>query len=182
MINESINAGRQTTRGVDIEAGTRRWHSFSPYFSAEYLHSKDNDDLQVGTTYLPTAGKTAVRSPEFQAALGLSYDDGTFFSNFNVKYVDSQYSTFLNDEKIPSYATANLSVGARLPSDGLKARPEIKLNLINLTGHDYLASVANPTATANGATARDGTAVAGASPAYYLSGGFAAVFTITQAF
>ncbi|MHB8283871.1 MAG: TonB-dependent receptor, partial [Caulobacteraceae bacterium] len=149
LINESINAGDQWTYGLDLEAGTRRWHGFSPYISAEYLHAIDQNDLEVGDTYLPTAGKTAVQSPHVQTALGLSYDDGTFFANFHVKYVGSQYSTFMDDEKIPSYATADLGVGARLPPDGLKARPELKLNLINLTGANYLSSVANPTANAN---------------------------------
>lgn len=182
LINESINAGKQSTYGLDLEGGTRRWRGFSPYVSAEYLHSIDQDDLQVGDTYLPTAGKTAVRSPEVQAAIGLSYDNGTFFANFHVKYVGSQYSTFMDDEKIPSYATADLGMGARLPSVGLKGRPELKLNLLNLTGSNYLSSVANPTSNAKDAIARDGSTISGASPTYYLSGGFSAMVTISQAF
>ncbi len=182
LINESINAGSQSTYGIDLEAGARRWHGISPYFSAEYLHSIDNDDLQVGETYLQTSGKTAVRSPEFQSALGLSYDDGAFFGNFHVKYVGAQYATFMNDEKIPSYATADLAVGVRLPPIGLKGRPELKLNLVNLTGADYLSAVANPTANAKDTIARNGSVIAEASPAYYLSGGFSAMFTFTQAF
>ena len=180
--NESINAGNQTTRGIDIEGGMRPWHHISPYFSAEYLHSVEDSNLFAGTlgggalgtpgntaVYLPTAGKTSIRSPEVQAALGLSYDDGNFFGTFSVKYVDSQYGTFMNDEGIPSYITTNLAVGARLPSDGLRARPEVKLNLMNLGGASYLSAVANPGETAG-------------SSSYYLAGGFAMMFTATQAF
>ena len=182
LISESVNAGSQSTYGLDVEAGTRPWHHISPYISGEYLHSVDDSNFAVGTTALPTAGKTAVRSPEFQGALGLNYDNGTFFANFNVKYVDTQYATFMNDEKIPAYATVNVGIGARLPSAGLKAGPELKLNLINLTGLNYLASVASPTPNAHDATAVDGSTIAGAPPNYYLSGGFAAMFTATQAF
>jgi len=182
LISESVNAGGQTTRGIDVEAGTRPWHHISPYVSGEYLSAVTDNDLQVGTTYLPTAGKTAIRSPKYQAALGLSYDDGTFFGNFNVKYTDSQFSTFMDDEKIPSFTTANLALGYRLPQIGLKARPELKLNFSNLGGGDYLSGVANPTSNAKDTIARDGSVIAGASPAYYLAGGFAVVFTAKQAF
>jgi len=182
MINQSVNAGSQTTYGVDLEAGTRPWRHFSPYVSGEWLHSVDDNNFLVGTTFLPTAGKTAVRSPQYEAAVGLNYDNGSFFANFNAKFVDTQYSTFMNDEKIPAYITANLGVGARLPSYGLKTGPELKLNIINLTGRNYLASVASPTPNAQTQTALDGSQIAGSPPSYYLSGGFAVMFTATQAF
>jgi len=182
LINESINAGRQSTYGLDFEAGGKPWNHISPYVSAEWLHSVDDSNLLVGTDYLPTAGKTSIRSPDYQVALGLSYDDGTFFANFNVKTVGSQYSTFMNDEKIPGYTVENMGFGARLPWNGLRARPEIKINLSDLSGISYLGSVANPTSNAQTQTAVGGTTIAGASPTYYLSGGFAAMVTYTQAF
>ena len=179
--NQSINAGGQTSRGIDFEAGTRPWHHISPYVSAEYLHATiDNDIAAITTTsaqdYLPTKGKTAVRSPRFQAGLGLNYDDGDFFGSFDVKYVSKQFSTFVNDEEIPSRATTDLSVGYRLPSVGLKGRPELKLNFINM-GSDYLSGVANPTGNATQVTGRDGGKIAPSSPTYYLSSGLAVLFT-----
>ena len=182
QISESINAGGQTTRGVDLELGTRAWHNLSPYVSAEYLHATIDNDLQVGTDTLPTAGKTAVRSPKLQAALGLSYDDGTVFGTLSVKHVASQYATFTNDEKIPGYTTMDVGLGYRLPQVGLKARPELKLNLLNLTAGDYLSGVANPTANARDTVGRSGTVIPGTPPSYYLSGGFAAIVTAQQAF
>ena len=183
LVNQSVNAGHQKTYGIDVEWGGRPWNHISPYVSGEYLHSVYGDDLPVGDTFLPTAGKTSVRSPKFQGAIGLAYDDGDFFGNFNVKGVTSQYATAMNDEKIKGYATMNFAIGARLPTiANLRARPEIKLNLTNLTGHTYLSSVASPTSNAQDAIARDGTIVPGASPTYYLSGGFAALVTATQAF
>ncbi len=183
LVNESVNAGAQSTYGVDVEYGGRSWHHISPYVSGEYLHSVDDNDLPYGDTVLPTAGKTSIRSPEFQGAIGLSYDDGNFFGNFNVKAVSSQFSTFMNDEKIPGYATVNLGFGARLPSVGLRGRPTVKVNFTNLTGINYLSSVANPTANAQPQLARDGVTVSsGASPTYYLSGGRSAMVTVSQAF
>jgi outer membrane receptor protein involved in Fe transport len=181
-INYSINAGGQTTDGVDVELGTKPIYGFSPYISAEYLHSTIDNDLPIDGDFLPTKGKSAVRSPPVQVALGIKYDNGDFFANLNVKYVDDQYSTFMNDEKIPSYETVDLGVGYRLPDIGLRARPEIKLNLINLTGDNYLSGVANPTANATTVKGRFGTMFTGNSPAYYLSGGFSMAFTATQAF
>ncbi len=180
-VNQTINAGGQTTRGIDIEAGLRPWHHISPYVSGEYLHSTIDNDLAVGGDVLPTAGRTAIRSPQFQAALGLNYDDGSFFGQFNVKYVDSQYSTFMNDESIPGYVTNDLAVGYRLPKFGLRGRPELKLNFINLGG-DYLSGVANPTANAKPVAGKFGTLIAGSAPTYYVSSGLAILFTAKQAF
>ena len=180
-VNQSVNAGGQTSRGVDFEAGTKPWYHISPYVSAEYLHATIDDNIAVGNDYLPTQGKTAVRSPSFQGAIGLSYDDGTFFGSFHVKYVGDQYSTFMNDEKIPSYVTTDLGVGYRLPNFGLRARPELKLNFINM-GSDYLASVANPTNNAQNTVGIRGTVIAGSAPTYYLSSGLAVLFTAKQDF
>ena len=183
QINTSINAGGQTTRGIDVEMGARPWYHISPYLSAEYLRATiDNDFHLVGQDYLPTAGKTAVRSPKIQAALGLSYDDGTVFGTLGVKHVGAQYATFMDDEKIPEYTTMDMGVGYRLPPIGLKARPQLKLNIINLTGEDYLSGVANPTPNAKTTIGRAGTQIAGTQPSYYLSGGFTVIFTAQQAF
>ncbi len=186
LINESVNAGSQSTYGIDFEAGGKPWHHISPYVSAEYLHSVDDSDLPIltstGVAYLPTAGKTSVRSPPYQAAIGLNYDDGTFFANFNAKTVGSQFSTFMNDEKIPGYTVENMAFGVRLPWNALRARPEIKVNLTDLSGITYLGSVANPTANANTVNDSADDVIPGSSPTYYLSGGFAAMATYTQAF
>jgi len=180
-VNRSINAGGQTSRGIDLEAGTRPWHHISPYVSAEYLQATIDNDIQSGRDTLPTRGKTAVRSPHVQAALGLGYDDGTVFGSFDAKYVGKQFSTFTNDEQIASHITTNLSLGYRAPAIGLKARPEFKLNLINMGG-DYLSGVANPTTNAKSTLGRAGTAIAGTAPSYYLSAGLAVLFTARQSF
>ncbi len=181
-INESVNAGGQTSRGLDAELGARPWHYLSPYVSFEYLNATIDNDIPAGPDYLPTKGKTAVRSPRVQAGLGIAYDDGRIFGNLNVKYVDKQFSTFMNDESIPSYATVDVGVGYRLPKLGLKARPELKLNVVNIGDTTYLSGVADPTLAARDTLGRRGTVVAGSAPSYYLSGGLAVLLTAKQAF
>jgi hypothetical protein len=44
----------------------------------QYEHA--DDYLPVGSDYLPTKGKIALRSPEFMGSAGLTYDYGSFFS------------------------------------------------------------------------------------------------------
>ena len=179
--NLSINAGGQTSRGIDAEAGARPWHHLSPYLSVEYLHATIDNNIQDGTDEASTAGKVATSSPEFQAAFGLHYDDGTVFGQFDVKYVGKQFTTFTNDESIPSTVTPDLSVGVRLPKGGLARRTELQLNFINIGG-TFLSGVATPTISAQDVRGKFGTVIAGTAPTYYLSSGTAVLFTAKQAF
>jgi len=182
LVNVSTNAGGQTSRGIDAELGTKAWNHLSTYTSFEYLNATIDNNIAAYGDYVPTRGKTAVRSPRVQAAIGLSYDDGDIFGNINVKFVDKQYSTFMDDQTIPAYVTMDVAAGYRFPSIGLKGRPEIKLNLININEGDYLSGVANPTTNANTVIGRFGNAIPGSSPTYYLSAGFTALVTLKQAF
>jgi outer membrane receptor protein involved in Fe transport len=191
MVGSNINAGGQTSRGLDAELGLRPIRHWRPYVSAEFLHATTDNDFSVAgvapdgaavADYLPTRGKTAVRSPAFQGAIGLDYDDGDFFSNLAVKYVGSQYSTFLNDEKIPGHAQADATLGLRLPDIGAVKRPELRLNFINLTDAKFLSGVATVTPNAQAATGIRGSSIAGSAPAYYIGPGFAAVVTLAAGF
>jgi len=186
-IAETFDAGGQTSRGVDLEAGLKPWNHFSPYASFEYLHATQDNDFAVATAnggvdYLPTAGKIAVRSPAVTAALAINYDDGSLFSTISAKYVGSQYSTFMNDQKMPAYATADFTVGYRFPKLGLKGRPELRLNIINLTNANYLSGIASPGTNLNGMYAKYGTYVPGNAPTYFIGGGIAGIVTLRQAF
>jgi hypothetical protein len=182
LVNVSTNAGGQTSRGIDAELGTKPWNHISTYGSFEYLNATIDNDIAAYGDYVPTRGKTAVRSPRVQAALGLSYDNGDIFGNIGLKFVDKQYATFLDDQTIPAYVTMDVAVGYRFPPVGLKGRPEIKLNLININEGDYLSGVATPTTNANAVSGRFGTLIPGSAPTYYLSAGFTALVTLRQAF
>ncbi len=182
VIGSSINAGGQTSRGVDAELGLLPIRHWRPYISAEYLHATIDNNFAVDGDYLPTAGKTAVRSPAFQGALGLDYDQGTYFGNLALKYTGSQFATFDNDERIPSHSQADATLGVRLPDVGFIKKPEARLNLINIADAKFLSGVASVTPNAQDARGVRGAVIAGAAPTYYVGPGFAAVLTLVSAF
>ncbi len=182
LIGGTVNAGGQTSRGVDTEFGLRPWHHLSPYVSGEYLYATIDNDIQSGGDLLPTAGKIAVGSPRLSGAVGLTYDDGTLFGVVTVKYTGSQYATFMDDERISDHTQADMTLGTRLPNIAHAQHPELRLNLINLTDSAFLSGVANPTTNAQDTIGRRGTVIAGTSPTYLVGGGFAALLTASAGF
>ncbi|WP_375394644.1 TonB-dependent receptor [uncultured Sphingomonas sp.] len=182
LFQSSISAGKEEIYGVDAEFGLRPLHNFSPYVSAQYLHAETKDDFQVGADYLPTRGKTAVRIPEFQASANLTYDNGALFVTLSEKYNGSQYSTFMNDQKMPSYKQTDFSIGYRFPSFSLVKRPTIQLNLVNLFDGAYLGSIASPTGNAVATVGRNGTVIAASQPTYYENAKFIAMVTLKTDF
>ena len=182
LINATVNAGGQTSRGVDAELGLPAFHGVTPYVSAEYLDATITSNIQVGDDWLPSRDKTAVRSPRFQGAAGLSYKDEHLSGSVSVKYLGSQYSTFLDDEKIPGYAQLDASVGYDFGDLAYAKHPSIRINLLNLTDRKALSGIATPTTNANTVTGLRGTDIAGASPTYYIGAGFAASVTVSAGF
>ncbi len=181
-ISSTINAGGQTSRGIDIELGLRPWHHFAPYLSGEYLHATIDNDIASNGDLLPTRGKIAVRSPSLQASAGLTYDDGHVFGFASVHYTGRQYSTFINDQRISDRTTGDLAIGYRFSDLKRLKAPSLRLNLINITNEHYLSGVADPTLNARNTTGRYGTTIAGSSPDYYIGGGFSALATATAGF
>ena len=181
-LSTPINGGRQMGEGVDFELGLQPIHNFRPYVSFEYLHTEIKDNIQAGTSALQTAGMSAVESPRMQAALAVDYDDGRFFGNAGIKYVGSQYATFTNDEKIPSYTTVDAALGVRFPSTAFLKKPEIRVNMLNLLDRHYLSGVYSATTNTNSARALDGSQVAGSAPTYLVGSGITAMVTFATAF
>ena len=182
VIGSSINAGGQTSRGVDAELGLLPIHHWRPYISAEYLHATIDNNFTADGFTLPTAGKVAVRSPAFQGAVALDYDQGTYFGNLSLKYTGSQYATFDDDQKIPSHSQADATLGLRLPDLSFIRKPEVRLNLINIADAKFLSGVASVTPNAQDARGVHGGLLSGVSPTYYVGPGFAAVLTVASAF
>jgi iron complex outermembrane receptor protein len=182
LTQSQIAAGGKTIWGANVEVGLRPWHNLSPYVSAQYLDATTDDDLPVGNDYLPTKGKTSVRSPKFMGAAGITYDNGSLFSVITFRHVGSQYSTFMNDQKMAAYDTMDFSIGYRLPDIGPMKSPTVQLNLTNLTEGAYLGAVASPTGTAKGAVGRNGTTISASQPGYYMNSGFVAMGSIRTDF
>ncbi|MCC6106096.1 TonB-dependent receptor [Acetobacter sp.] len=181
MVASPINIGGQTSRGVQAEFGLARWHHFSPYLSGQFLHSTFDNNFNTGSGYLPTAGKIAVQAPKFTGAIGLNYDDGRFFGNFDLRYVDTQYTTFMNDEQMPAYVTSNITLGYRMKSFSYLKHPQIQLNLTNI-GDNHYRSGSSYTANAHPHVTSTGAVAAGSAPVYYVGGVFAAMVSISSGF
>ncbi|MBV0890029.1 TonB-dependent receptor [Komagataeibacter oboediens] len=179
-IGQVIDAGNQTTNGFDAEIGTRPIHHFRPYASMQYLHSTIDNDIQG----LPTKGKMAVNTPTWAASLGVDWDNGIFFWNYGLNYFSKQYSTFMNQEALPSLYTMNATVGARLPRNSLVGRglsflksPEIMLWVNNMIdSHAY--SAINSVSLTNTTIGK----IQGTAPTYNTLGRFSAVVTFRAGF
>lgn len=182
LVNSTLNAGGQSSYGVDAEIDYRPVAGLSLYASGEYLRARISDDLPVGNDLLPTRGKRAVSSPTWQFGAGGIYDDGRLFGSIAGKYVGRQYATFVNDESIPGYATLDLSIGVHL-ADWLDGkRTDLRLNAINVTDPKVLAGVQAVTTNARDVVGRGGTVITGNAPAYYIAGGAAVVATLSRGF
>lgn len=186
--SQTVNAGGQTTRGVDVQLSTRPiWHHLRPYVTFEYLHSTIDNNIKAATTtgttdYLPTKGKTAIRSPHEMAGIGIDYDDGSFWFSGQIKYVGKQYATFTNDSSIPQYITNNVGLGYRFHNAGFLKSPQIQLNMQNLTGAKFRSGVYGFTTNANATKGIYGGTIAGSAPTYYLQVPFSAMVTLSTGF
>ncbi|MCQ8240227.1 TonB-dependent receptor [Rhizosaccharibacter radicis] len=189
--SQTVNAGGQTSRGVDVQVSTLPiLYHLRPYATFEYLDARIDNNLQATGTlrgksvvdYLPTTGKVAVQSPHVQAGLGLDYDDGHLFGGVDLKYVGQQYSTFMNDEKMPDYVTNSVYGGYRFHRYGVLKAPQIQLNLLNLTGATFRNGVYTVQNNARPTKGVFGSTIAASTPAYYLQPGFAAICTLSTAF
>ncbi|WP_342629731.1 TonB-dependent receptor [Nguyenibacter vanlangensis] len=183
LASSPVDGGGKTMRGAQLEVGMTPWHHFSPYLSGQYLHATMNNNFQVSPgTYLPTAGKIAVQSPEFVGALGLTYDDGHVFGNVTANYVGSQYASMMNDQKMPSREVGNASIGYRFASRWIVQHPQIQVNVINLGGQSYLSNITGVTTNARPVVATNGKVVAPGTAYYYIGGGLAVTCSLSAAF
>jgi iron complex outermembrane recepter protein len=182
LINSTLNAGRQTSWGLDGEIDYRPARGMSLYVSGEVLRARLDDDLPVNGDALPTKGKRAVAAPSVQLGFGGTYDDARLFGSFALKYVGRQYATFLNDESIKGYATLDLSIGVHLAGLIDSQRTDLRLNAINVTNPHVLSGIAGITANAQDAIGRNGTVISGSAPTYYVGSGRALMATVSRTF
>ncbi|MBB2202782.1 TonB-dependent receptor [Gluconacetobacter tumulisoli] len=171
LVNQAISAGGETIRGVTAEVATRAYYGFSPYVNAQYVHATMDNDMVYGGQVYQTAGKAMVQTPKFMANIGVNYQHGPFFANLAFKWVDSQYSTFMNDQSMPAYKTVDVGLGYRLPSYSIVHAPVIRLNFTNLSNVHYLGSIASPTVSSKVS-----------QPGYYLAAPMTALMTVSTDF
>jgi len=180
--NSVIAAGGETIRGASAEIALHPIYGFTPYANGQYLHATMDNNFTTGNAILPTAGKIAVTSPKWMANIGVMYTHGPFFANLTFRWVDSQYSTFMNDQSMPAYKTVDLGFGYHLPKVLFLQQPILRLNFMNLSNTAYLGGIS--TVTPNAVTTRslNGVTVAGSTPAYFLSAPLTMVMSVSSAF
>jgi len=178
IVAQVIDAGGQEANGVQLELATHPWHHLSAYASGQYMMTRIGNNIAYQGDYLPTKGKQEPGAPKFLATMGLSYDDGTNFGTFNLRYSDAQYATLMNDQSIPSYMTADISLGRNLPKFG-HVLPKLMLNLINISDQHYLSGVYGYTAAATAHRGVYGSGLTGSQPTYDIGSGFAAVVSLS---
>lgn len=182
LTTQYLNVGGQTTRGAEAEIGLKRWHHISPYASISYLHATIDDNFYTGGTYLPTKGRVAPMSPKATAAVGINYDDSHFFGGLQFNWVDSMYSSFMNDQGIPQRKTLDINAGYRMNNIGFFRKPQIQLNIINAANTNYLSGVVAPVANAKAQKGANGKTIAASTPTYDVGAGFAALVSISAGF
>ncbi len=169
QVSQAISMGGETARGVTAEIAGHRYWGLAPYVNGQFLHATMDNNFKVGNDALPTAGKIAVQSPKFMANIGLNYQHGPYYANLSFKWVDSQYSTFMNNQSMPAYKTVDLGFGYHFPSYGPLHNATLGLNFTNLTNVRYLSSVATVVSTAKSMRGVYGTTIAAGTPAYYMA-------------
>ena len=183
----TANAGDQSSRGIDVQLGTRPIDYIAPYLSFEYLRSHTESDIaDIDTAglvdYLPTNGKVSPQAPEFQAAVGLSYANGPFRAGVRLRWVDSQYSDLMDEESMPSFITDDFSFSYNLPDWGRLHDSKVQLNISNIANGRYRSGVYYAPLNAQNTVGTGGGVIGGSSPSYYVYPAFAAMVSLTTSF
>jgi len=181
-VNSAYNAGGLIMRGATFELALKSFWGFSPYVNGQYLWTRNSSNFQVGNDFLPTAGKEGVQAPKYTATVGLDYKHGPFFGNVIYKYTASQYTTFMNDQKMPAYGTVDLGFGYHIPAGYVGNEPVIRVSVTNLTNKPYLGASSSVQPNAVTTTGINGTVIAGAAPSYWLSSPRAIMGTFSTKF
>ena len=121
-------------RGVDAEASFKLTDALTVYGSYAYTVSKFAANLDtIGDGIYPVDGKTFLDTPKNTAYLRLNYDHGPAWASLDLAYRSSIWGDWMNTQSVGGYTTLNFNTGWRFDDLGFIKKPEIKLNLFNLT-------------------------------------------------
>lgn len=157
--NVVANAAKATMKGIDVDLDVRVSDRFSVYGAMGYLDGR-YDDYKTAVYYIPrpapgggaeavrdqdATGNRTIYSPELSASGGMSYRIPTASGDLTldgfVQFVDDQYVGPSNLFVLPSYTTANASIGWKSPDE----RFGVKLWGRNITNRYYFVQVLEST-------------------------------------
>jgi iron complex outermembrane receptor protein len=123
-------------RGVDAESSFKLIDNYlTIYGSYAYTKSTFAADLDtIGDGYYPVNGKTFLDTPKNTAYVRVAYDHGPLWASFDAQYRSSFWADWMNTESAGGFTTLDFNAGWRLPDFGPGiTKPEIKINIFNLT-------------------------------------------------
>lgn len=119
--------GTITEQGLELSINSRTSDTWSWFANYSWQDDPDVEGIPV-TEYN--------QAPEHRANVGLSFDQGMFFSSANVNYVSDAFWTDVLDARFhgptDEYTMLNLSFGVRVMDD----RMQISVNAQNVTDED----------------------------------------------
>ena len=145
--NIDRNVGAVETQGVEGSIGWRITETVSLYTSATYTDSELQQDQVFGlTTVLPTKGKKVVETPEWQATFRGDWQATEELSlGLQAKWVDSRFTTDVNDEEVPSYTVVDFDARYDLTKTfGIKDA-YLQFNVTNLLDEEYAGNISSGT-------------------------------------
>jgi len=139
------NLGSVEQRGFD---GSVEWlvtDNISLYAAASYNDSEVQTNVPLSaTTFLPTAGKTIVETPEWTFNLRGQW---AITDNWTVglqgKYVDERFTTDVNDETVPSYTVVDFDSRYDLTDTFGIRNAFVQFNVTNVLDEEYPASISS---------------------------------------
>ncbi|WP_372706644.1 TonB-dependent receptor [Brevundimonas sp.] len=166
------NVGEVELMGFDGAIGWQASDRLSLYVSAAYNESEIKDDLRLGNfscttasqrpgsipacpvapasllipTFLPTAGKELVETPDWTFAARADYDVSENLSvGLQAKYVGERFSTDVNDEIFDAYTVVDFDARYDL-TEALNIKDAfVQLNVTNLLEEEYQANISTGT-------------------------------------
>lgn len=139
------NLGSVEQQGFD---GSVEWlvtDDFALYAAASYNDSEVQDNVPLSTTtFLPTAGKTIVETPEWTFNLRANWQVTEEWSlGLQGKYVGERFTTDVNDEKVPEYTTVDFDTRYDLTDTFGIRNAYVQFNVTNLFDELYPASISS---------------------------------------
>jgi iron complex outermembrane receptor protein len=140
------NVGDVKIKGVDAQVGQRFGEKFTATLSAAFNDSELQENVQTSaTTFLATAGKQLVETPEWTYAARLDFaatDDLRFA--LQGTHVGERFATDLNDETVDAYTVVDLDASYSFKFPGIESA-QIQLNITNLLDEDYFGNISSGT-------------------------------------
>ena len=109
----TINAGKSTIKGIEIDTKYQVNNHINLYGSVGYVQSKFNkyEDEGANTPY-DYSGNDLSHTPNITANIGASYRNTLgYFVGGNINYSGSAYEDSANTQRIDSYYTLNMKTG-----------------------------------------------------------------------